>query len=170
MKLLQKTDVETQAALMRQFPELQAVREIGPHSMGRVAISIFDHWLHDEKEWHLMDCFDGLERIARDKRFLEHWGLLFDSTSIYTVRYRGRWQNNPRLVLKRYVDKNKFLEDCRFDPRQSPKQFIVMPEFDCIYVANWDDTNVLFFNARRQAEPVLDLAKKCGLYTLEYET
>lgn len=97
---------------MRQFPALQAVLEREGHSMGRYAISVFDHWLRDESEWHLMDCFEGHERAERDRKFLAHWEAIFDSTEVYTVRWRGRWPRKSKLVIKRYIDKAGFLMQC----------------------------------------------------------
>lgn len=154
---------------MRQFPEVQAVLEGGSHLMGRYAISVFDHWLRDESEWHLMDCFEGPERAERDRKFLAHWEAIFDSTEVYTVRWRGRWPRKSKLVIKRFTDKAFFMKQCRFDPRKSPTQFVLLPEFDCIFVASWDDTNVCFFNSRERAEEIVSLAKRCGLHCLEYD-
>lgn len=141
MKMFQSLSHEGQDALRRQFHELQAVREIEAHSMGRFAISVFDHWLRDESEWHLTDCFSGPERDERDRKFLGHWEALFESTEVFTVRWRGRWPRKSKLVIKKYLDKYGFLTQCRFNPRKSPTQFVVLPEFDCIFVASWDDTN-----------------------------
>jgi len=148
---------------------IQAVLEVEPHSMGRFAISVFDHWLHDEVEWHLMDCFEGPARLNRDGKFLRHWAALFDSTEVFTVRWRGRWPHKTRLVMKKYLDRDRFLVQCRFNPRKSPKQVAILPEYDCIFVASWDDTNVCFFNSRERAEPVISLAERCGLHCLEYD-
>lgn len=169
MKIFRVPDAETQASLRRQFPEFQALLEHEPHSMGRFAISVFDHWLRDEAEWHLMDCFDGPERTARDGKFLAHWEALFDATEIYTVRYRGRWPHKSQLVIKKYLDKNGFLERCRFNPQRAPTQFVLLPEYDCIFVASWDDTNVVFFNSRERAKPLISLANNCGLHCLEFD-
>ena len=169
MRILRTLDTEAQAALTRQFPQLQPVLEREPHSMGRFAISVFDHWLRDDSEWHLMDCYEGAERAERNKKFQAHWEALFDATELYTVRYRGRWPHKSKLVLKKYLDKSGFLDRCRFDPNRAPTQFVMMPEYDCIFVASWDDTNVAFFNSRERAEPVIAMAKKCGLHCLEYD-
>ncbi|WMW80195.1 hypothetical protein RF679_16300 [Undibacterium cyanobacteriorum] len=170
MKLLQSLSDEKQQALKLQFPELRDVRENEDHSMGRFAISVFDHWLRDESEWHLMDCFDGPERSERDQKFRQHWALLFESTEVYTVRYRGRWPRKSKLIIKKYLNKSGFLQQCRIDPTRSPKQFIILPEYDCLFAASWDDTNVCFFNSRERAEPIISLAQQCGLYCLEFET
>lgn len=169
MKILSAVDAEAQTALKRQFPQFQAVLECDSHSMGRFAISVFDHWLHDESEWHLMDCYEGAERIARDKKFLAHWESLFDATDVYTIRYRGRWPHKSNLVFKKYLDKTGFLDRCRFNPHMAPTQFVLLPEYDCIFVASWDDTNVAFFNSRERAEPVIALAKQCGLHCIEFD-
>lgn len=169
MKIFRVPDAETQALLRRQFPELQAVLEHDAHSMGRVALSIFDHWLRDEAEWHLMTCFEGPERTARDRKFLAHWEALFHATEIYTVRYRGRWPRKSQLVFKKYLDKKGFLERCRFDPHRAPTQFVLLPEYDCIFMASWDDTNVVFFNSRERVEPLISLARDCGLHCLEFD-
>lgn len=48
-------------------------------------------------------------------------------------------------------------------------QFVLLPEYDCILVASWDDTNVAFFNSRERAEPLISLAKDCGLHCLEFD-
>lgn len=169
MKIFRVPDAETEAALHGQFPELQAVHERAPHSMGRFAISVFDHWLRDKAEWHLMDCFEGPERIERNTKFLAHWEALFDATDVYTVRYRGRWPRKSQLVFKQYLDKDGYLERCRFDPHKAPSQFVLLPEYDCIFADSWDDTNVAFFNSRERAEPLIALAEKCGLHCLEFD-
>lgn len=156
-------------AIFEQFPELKKVKEVDPHSMGKVAISVFDHWLRDESEWHLLDCFSGPERQARDEKFLAHWSAIFDKTKVYTVRYRGRWPTKSKLILKRFVKRAFYIQKSRIQMHRSPNQFIVLPEFDCIYVASWDDTNVLFFNDKAKAEPILQLAENVGLHILEFD-
>ena len=166
---LQPVDKDLAAKIWTQFPELQAIKENQPNSMSRVAISVFDHWLRDENEWHLMDCFSGVERDQRDKKFREHWSLIFDATPVYTLRYRGRWQNKAKLILKRFSEKEFFMETSHILMSKSPSQFVVLPEFDCIYAASWDDTNVLYFNDRAIAEPILQFARNVGLHSLEYE-
>ncbi len=169
MRIFDALDAEAQASLRRQFPEFQAVLEHRFHSMGRFAISVFDHWLRDESEWSLMECFEGPERIERDRKLLAHWEALFDATDVYTVRYRGRWPHNSKLMIKKHIDKIGFLDRCRIDPRKAPAQFILLPEYDCIFAASWDDTNVAFFNSRDRAEPIIAFAKSCGLHCLEYD-
>ena len=166
---LQPVDKNLAAEIWAQFPELQAIKENDPNSMSRVAISVFDHWLRDESEWHLMDCFSGAERERRDKLFREHWSLIFDATPVYTLRYRGRWQKKAKLVLKRFSEKEFFMERSRILMNKSPSQFVILPEFDCIYAASWDDTNVLYYNDRNAAEPILKFARNVGLHSLEYE-
>ena len=166
---LQPVDKNLAAEIWAQFPELQAIKKNDPNSMSRVAVSVFDHWLRDESEWHLMDCFSGAERERRDKLFREHWSLIFDATPVYTLRYRGRWQKKEKLVLKRFSEKEFFMERSRILMNRSPSQFVVLPEFDCIYAASWDDTNVLYYHDRNAAEPILKFARKVGLHSLEYE-
>ena len=169
MKLLQSVCAKKQDAINLQFPELRAIKENDPNSMNRVAISVFDHWLRDEAEWHLLDCYDGKERESRDRKFLSHWQTIFESTEVYTLRYRGRWPRKSKLVIKKYLDKHGFLSQCKFDTRHSPSQFVILPEFDCIYLAFWDDTNVVYFNSREKADSIINLAKIQGLHCLEFD-
>jgi len=168
-KRLPSISPDLSKAIFAQFPELKKVNEVDPHSMSRVAVSVFDHWLHDESEWHLFDCFSGPERKARDEKFLAHWSAIYDYTNVYTVRSRGRWSVKSKLVLKRFLDKPFYMQKSKILMHLSPNQFIVLPEFDCIYAASWDDTNVLFFNDRVKAEPILQLAKNVGLHILEFD-
>lgn len=168
-KNLQSVSKDEAAKIWAQFPELQAIKENEPSSMSRVAISIFDHWLRDENEWHLMDCFSGAEREQRDKKFREHWSMIFDVTPVYTLRYRGRWQKKAKLVLKRFSEKRFFIERSLTRMNKSPSQFVVLPELHCIYVASWDDTNVLYYADRATVEPILKFAGDVGLHCLEYE-
>jgi hypothetical protein len=169
MKILSRVaDIDAQR-IHRQFPALREIQEKDSDGgMQKVAISVFDHWLRDEAEWHLLDCFEGPERVSRDKRLEAHWLAIFDLTPVYTVRFRGRRPHKARLVLKRYSSREGFLEQSRWRPKHSPSQFLVLPELGCIYAAGWDDTNVLYFASRETARPVLDLALSATLHVLDY--
>jgi hypothetical protein len=170
MKILSRVPDQTAQLIWQELPEIEKIKE--GHSttdMRRVAVSVFDHWLRDEKEWPLLDCFDGEERRERDRKLLAHWAGVFDLTPAYTVRYRGRWQRKARLVLKQYTSRDGFLCQSRFDKSKSPSQFLILPELKCIYVAGWHDTNVLYFNNREKAQPVLDWALQCGLHVLSFD-
>jgi len=170
MKILSRVPDKTAQLIWQQMPEVKKIKE--DHSsagMRRLAVSVFDHWLRDEREWPLLDCFDGEERRERDQKLLAHWAALFSLTPVYTVRYRGRWPRKARLVLKQYTCRNGFLYQSRFDKSKPPFQFLILPEFGCIYAAGWDDTNVLYFNNRENVQPVVDLALQCGLHILSFD-
>src|SRR5574343_41987 len=92
MKMLSRAEASVTEEIQRQFPQLQQIRELaGDGGLQGMAISVFDHWLEDESEWHLLDCYEGAERERRNRLFDQHWSALYDLTPIYTVRYRGRW-------------------------------------------------------------------------------
>jgi hypothetical protein len=167
MKMLSGIDANVAAKIHRQFPQLKQIKELDSDGgMKRLAISVFDHWLDNESEWHLMDCFEGEERLRRNRKFEHHWAALYDLTPIYTLRHRGRWPAKYKLVLKRYTDRDGFLRQSRFSDHGVPSQFVILPELGCIYEASWDDTNILYFHNREQAEPILELARKAGLHCL----
>lgn len=171
MKILSRVSDAQAQAIHRQFPLLEKV--LGRDSDGgmqKVAISIFDHWLRDESEWHLMDCFHGPERVNRDRKLENHWAAVFDTTPAFTVRYRGRWPNKAKLVLKRYTSRDGLIKHSKFNARKSPSQFLILPELGCIYAAGWDDTNILYFITREGAQPVFDAATRSGLFLLNYES
>ncbi|MES2039312.1 MAG: hypothetical protein V4495_15885 [Pseudomonadota bacterium] len=168
-KILSKLSTDKEKSIKLQFPFLQNVRENIDHGdMGRVAISVFDHWITCESEYHLLDNIDVNEQENRNKKFLSHWAAIFDATEVFTVRYRGQWPQKEKLVIKRYTDKAGYLTQCGFKMAILPSQFNILPEFDCLYVASWDDTYKLYFNDRLRAEPVLRLAEKSGLHVLEF--
>lgn len=171
MKILSRvSDVEANL-IHQQFPLLEKVleKESGG-GMQKIAISVFDHWLSDESEWHLLDCFKGPERIIRDRKLEAHWAEIFDLTPAYTIRYRGRWPNKAKLVLKRYTNREGFLSQSSLRMTKRPSQFLILPKLECIYAAGWDDTNILYFKNEELVKPVLDLATKVGLFHLNYES
>ncbi|MFZ6745783.1 hypothetical protein ACO0LC_21370 [Undibacterium sp. JH2W] len=169
VKTLSKLGGCKEQSIHLQFPFLQNVKEnINHGEMGQVALSVFDHWITCESEYHLLDNIGVIEQENRNQKFLSHWAAIFDATEIFTLRYRGRWPKKERLVIKQYADKAGYLAQCRLKMGNSPFQFLILPEFDCLYMASWDDTNHLYFNDRLRAEPILSLAKKSGLHILEY--
>jgi hypothetical protein len=171
MKILSRvSDVEADL-IHQKFPLLEKVLEKeSDGGMQKIAISVFDHWLRDESEWYLMDCFEGPERIIRDRKLEAHWAAIFDITPAYTIRYRGRWPRKAKLVLKRYTNREGFLSQSRLSMTKRPSQFLILPKLECIYAAGWDDTNILYFKNMELAKPVLDLATKAGLFHLYYES
>lgn len=169
-KILSKLSSDKEKSIKLQFPFLQNVRENIDHGdMGRVATSVFDHWITCESEYHLLDNIDVTEQENRNKKFLSHWVAIFDATEVFTVRYRGQWPQKEKLVIRQYTDKAGYLTQCRHRMSNSPFQFLILPEFDCLYVASWDDTHELYFNDRLRAKPVLYLAEKSGLHVLKYD-
>nr|GEU28042.1 hypothetical protein [Tanacetum cinerariifolium] len=167
--LTRVSDVEANLIHQR-FPLFEKVLEKeSDGGMKKIAISVFDHWLRDESEWHLMDCFEGPERIIRDRKLEAHWAEIFDLTPAYTIRYRGRWPDKAKMVLKRYTNREGFLSQSRLRMTKRPSQFLILPELECIYAAGWDDTNILYFKNQELVKPVLDLATKVGLFHLNYE-
>lgn len=171
MKILSRvSDAET-CLIHQQFPLLEEIVEKDSDGgLQKVAISVFDHWLRDESEWHFMDCFNGPERASRDRKLEAHWAAIFDITPAFTVRYRGRWPNKAKLVLKRYTSRDGLVEQSKFNAKKSPSQFLILPELGCIYAAGWDDTNVLYFTSREGAQPIFDAAAESGLFLLIYES
>lgn len=171
MKILSRiSDVEANI-IHQQFPLLQNILEKeSDGGMQKIAISVFDHWLHDESEWHLMDCFEGAERIIRDRKLEAHWAGIFDLTPAYTIRYRGRWPSKAELVIKRYTNRDGFLSQSRLRMTKSPSQFLILPKLECIYAAGWDDTNILYFKNKELVKPILDVATKVGLFHLHDES
>jgi len=166
--MLTRVDANLAEQISKQFPNLNDIWQLGADGgMQRVAISVFDHWLDDESEWHLMACFEGEERERRNQKMLAHWAALYDLTPVYTLRYRGRWPAKAKTFIKRYTDRDGFLIQSRYDKHHPPSQFLIMPDLGCICAAGWDDTNILYFHDKAQAAPVLELASKAGLFVLE---
>lgn len=170
MKILSRVSDADAKRINEQFSNLQVILEDGiAAGMQKVAISVFDHWLRDESEWHLMDCFDGPERHRRDQMFEAHWAAIFDLTPAYTLRWRGRWPKKAKLILKHYTSREGFLRQTRFDKLKAPTQFLILPELGCIYRAGWDDTNILYYHERTKVDEILKLAFQCDLFVLSYD-
>ncbi len=171
MKILSRVSDAEAHLIHEQFPLLERILEKDSDGgLQKIAISVFDHWLRAESEWHLMDCFDGPERMSRDQKLEAHWAAIFELTPSYTVRFRGRWPKKAKLVLKRYTSRAGFLRQSKLDTKKAPSQFLILPELECIYAAGWDDTNVLYFKNKETVEPILELAIGAGLSLLRYES
>ncbi|MEQ4617387.1 MAG: hypothetical protein ABN482_05000 [Corticimicrobacter sp.] len=169
-KILTRLAEQDAQHIHRQFPSMRAILEKDSDGgMQKIAISVFDHWLRDASEWHLMNITDSMERNRRNQSMEAHWASLFDLTPIYTPRWRGRWPGKAKLTLKRYTSRDGFLAQSRFSPSKAPTQFIILPEQGCIYAAGWDDTNVLYFQNRDNAQPVIQLAVAAGLCVLHFD-
>ena len=67
--MLSRVDANLAEQINQQFPGLKDIWQLGADGgMQRVAVSVFDHWLDDESEWHLMACFEGEERERRNQK------------------------------------------------------------------------------------------------------
>ena len=130
----------------------------------KVAVSIFDRWLLEDH--HLLEWADYREREDRNRKLLCHWDRIFRETDVYTIRFRGRWPKKQRIVSKKYVDREGYLRRCHFDWEKF--QWGIIPEYEAIYHEHWDDTNVLWYRDRKQADVVLKWAQECGLHAIEY--
>lgn len=151
------------------FPNLRSALESYADPLSsKVAISVFDRWLGEDL--HLLDCKLQGEREEREVRKLCFWESIFESTSVYTYRSTSQKVASQNIELMRYVDKERYLADCAYNPEKTSAQFqfVILPEFQAVYQENWDDTNVLWFTAREKVEPLLQQAGNCGLFVLEY--
>ncbi len=131
-KILSKPGTDKENSIKLQFPFLQNIREnINHGDMRRVAISVFDHWITCESEYHLLDNIYASEQESRNKKFLAHWAAIFDVTEVFTVRYRGQWPQKEKLAIKQYTDKAGYLTQCRQKMSSSPFQFLANSRMKC---------------------------------------
>ena len=127
----------------------------------KVAISVFDRWLGPDLDQ--LDCRDAAEREERNARLLSLWARIHDETEVWGLGPDGR--------LARVVDREEFLQRCRYDPDRPGDQFtfVVLPELAALYKEDWDDTNVAWFKSESLIAPLLRWAEECDLHMLRYD-
>ena len=92
---------------------------------------------------------------------------MFTGTSeLYSWRYKR--------TFSLHIQKPESLEDvlrkCDFNnlwSRRGQSYSFILPEYLVIYAEEWDWTNTIWYQDKENVEPLLETAKKVGLYILE---
>ncbi len=133
----------------------------------KIFISVFDHWLtRNEADEMIFIDDDYKELISRREKFQRFVDELFQSTSIYFWKYK----RNYRVFIKKPLTNNDLIRKCDFNNLYSQRgrhYSLILPEFSAIYNEEWDWTNILWYKDFEKIKPVLEIAKKVGLYILE---
>ena len=131
-------------------------------TLDKIAISVFEDWVGPDG-LHKLNCADDAERLHRDKLHLSYW-LAIRQTWPDLLALRPHDEFTPPHDLEAYTNA------CRIEQDEGSDHFqcIVIPSLNAIYYENWEDTNVLWFRDRTDIRDMLDLARKNGLYPIEY--
>ncbi len=132
----------------------------------RIAICIFDHWLTRD-EVGLIFSTDIDEIVSRRKKMESLVVELYNSTEMYLWRYKRHYR--PHVYKPHSL--SSILKYCDFGnltENRGGKYSLVLPEYSAVYTESFDWTNRLLFTDRDRISPLIEMVKRVGLYTIEY--
>ena len=133
----------------------------------KVAVSVFDHWLSETEASELIPVDDDLAEIKnRRATFKAYVKGLNELTDLYSWRYK----RHNRFHIQKPSSVDDILRMCDFGNLWSAsgrRYGFLMPEFSAVFIEEWDWTNVLWYRDKDAVTPLLELAKRVGLFVLE---
>jgi len=85
---------------------------------------------------------------------------------MYVPKYKSR----NRIFIKKPQNYKDVLRKCDFDnlwSERGRKYSFILPELSAIYSEEWDWTNIIWYREKEKIEPILEIAKKAGLFVLK---
>ena len=154
--------------LAKQFSWVQkATEDCTPSECCWVGVTVFDHWLHEDRSyWRISEATDAQKRDW-DRRIGEFLrGLVALDTPVH-FKYRGR----PRGVTQRLqfacftgAEPVEAYLQRRYDDAYNPQ--VVLPELGINLRFGDDWTLYLVYRSQDLLLPVCELAARLGLYLL----
>ncbi|GJM61376.1 hypothetical protein [Persicobacter diffluens] len=143
----------------------QGFRESGIYN--KMFVSVFDRWL-SEGEIHNKIFIDEHfeEVIKRRKRFREFITEVNSGTILYSWRYK----RHNRLHIQKPESIKDVLRKCDFDrlwSHSGERYSFLLPDYGAVYEEGWDWTNIIWFLDVGKTGPLIEAAKKSGLYILK---
>lgn len=108
------------------------------------------------------------ERTEKEQNRIDiQWTHFYESIALSTNLYLAKYRSIGHLIFKEprspqlLINRLNFKEELLFIQ-------LVLPEYKAIYVQNYDDTHILYFECRKTVEPLLDIIMATGLYVLSF--
>jgi hypothetical protein len=133
----------------------------------KVFICVFDHWLSNEEANEQIFIDENLVELnSRRKKFKDFIEEINSKTELFSWRYKRHY----RFHIQKPESLKDVLRKCDFDNlcSQSGRRYsFLLPEYSAVYAEEWDWTNIIWYTDSEKIEPLLETAKKVGLYVLE---
>ena len=130
-------------------------------------VSTLEHWIEGENVDELFPI-DPIEISNRQNKFKNLINHLYESTPIYTARFRRGRRNN--LSFKKIRNSEILNKKCKFQLLNEDYgdvfRFIV-PEYSLVYTQNYDWTHLIDYYNKEQCKSFRNIIKNFGLHWLE---
>ncbi|MBU2950019.1 hypothetical protein KO493_04835 [Tamlana agarivorans] len=163
---MQKTTNIYNTEINEILPSLQKlIHEKDETDYQMIFVSVFDHWLTQDEFQPEIHTEDAKEiKIRREK--LQNFVIgLFNLTQTFTSEIKRKNQ----FFIYQFETKKQLLNKCEIQNQngESGQRYdIILPEFQAVYSEEWDWTNIIWFRDQEKIKPLIELAKKSGLYIL----
>lgn len=128
---------------------------------------VFDHWLEGEEFYRIFEA-DAIEVKERQNKFKALIHHLYESTPIYTARFRRNRKDS--LSIKKIRNSKILDKKCRFHILNEDfgEQFkFIIPEYSLIYTQYFDWTHLTEYCNDEKYKKFRMLAKKFDLHCLD---
>lgn len=152
--------------IKNKLPSLQILIEKEDTDYQMIFVSVFDHWLTQdefEPDIHTDDPKEIAERRNKLKNFIIG---LFNMTPTFSWKTKRK----NRFFLYPLETEKQILNKCEIQNQhgESGQRYdIILPELKAVYSEEWDWTNIIWFRDQEKIQPLIELAKKSGLYILK---
>lgn len=134
---------------------------------GRGFVSSLEHWTIGEDVDEIFPI-DPMEIKNRQNNFSALINYLYESTPIYTARFRRDRKNN--LSVKKIRNAEILNKKCKFhmlnEDYGNVFRFII-PEYSLVYTQNFDWTHLIDYYNKEQCKLFRNLIERFGLHWLE---
>lgn len=168
MRKLINSSKQAQKDLSFQFPDiLKVYMNEENHRYKRISISVFDHWLSEDKAIALLGNVNHEAQQRRDDLLYSFNKTLFDKTLCFTYRLKGH--NKIQPVFKGFIDKNAAYSYMTPNGEVASKFLykLVLPQLEALYFEGWDNTCHLYFKDEKSLGNLSEWVKESGLYILD---
>ena len=137
MRAFKNVSTKNQAHLASTFSMLFEEDWPDSKSLNYRAISIWDHWLGENNEYHLLLNVSPNEQQARYNKFRLLNASIIENLKVFNARFSKKWR------FKETRNKSELYN--RLDPSYKKGSFLLLlPEIKVIYSYEGDDTAVIW--------------------------
>jgi hypothetical protein len=130
-------------------------------------VSTLEHWTVGEEVDEIFPI-DPIEISDRQHKFKNLINHLYESTPIYTARFRRDRRNN--LSIKKIRNSEILNKKCQFHMLNEDYGDVfrfILPEYSLVYTQNYDWTHLIDYCNKEQCKSFRNLIEKFGLNWLE---
>ncbi len=159
---------EERLVIYSKFPNLEELLFEGECEVyERGFVSSLEYWTTGKDVAEIFPI-DPIEIKKRQNKFKNIINYLYESTPIYTARFRRDRKSN--LSIKKIKNSEILNKKCKFhmlnEDNGNVFRFII-PEYSLVYTQNFDWTHLIDYNNTEQCKSFRNLIERFGLHWLE---